>query len=372
MQFSEVLGQQDLKKRLIQGVKNGRISHAQMWLGNAGYGGLPLALAYCQYLFCEQPSDNDSCGTCSACQKVHKLQHPDLHFAFPIVLSEGDISDKFYADWRQQIADNPYFDLNQWTLLIDDKGRKPIIGNQESQNILKKLRLKSYEGTYKIMLIWMAEEMNETAANKLLKILEEPPEKTLFLLLVENPDRILTTILSRTQLIKIPQIDSTSLASRLIEEFNLHMTDADSVAYMSEGSWIAAHELASSGARNSDSRELFINGFRCAYKKDVIDMMHWANNLASLSREEQKGFLKYGLHLFRQSLLFSYTDEKLIRLSKEELDFVRNFSRFVTGNNFENLYDLFSKSHYYIERNANSKILFTDLIFQVMKLIHLA
>jgi DNA polymerase-3 subunit delta' len=370
MQFSEVLGQQDLKKRLIQGVKNGRISHAQMWLGNAGYGGLPLALAYCQYLFCEQPSDNDSCGVCPACQKVQKLQHPDLHFAFPIVLSEGDISDKFYSDWREQIADNPYFDVNQWTLLIDDKGRKPIIGNQESQNILKKLRLKSFEGKYKVMLIWMAEEMNETASNKLLKILEEPPEKTIFLLLVENPDRILTTILSRTQLIKIPQIDSTSLAAKLIDDFKLHLTDADSVAYMSEGSWIAAHELAASGARNSDSRELFIHGFRCAYKKDVIDMMNWANNLASISREEQKGFLKYGLHLFRQSLLFSYTDEKLIRLSNEELDFVRNFSRFVTGNNFEDLYDLFSKGHYYIERNANTKILFTDLIFQVMKLIH--
>jgi len=150
------------------------------------------------------------------------------------------------------------------------------------------------------------------------------------------------------------------------------MSDADSVAFMSDGSWISAYELASSGARNADSRDLFVEGFRAAYKKDVIEMMNWANSLAALSREEQKGFLKYGLHLFRQSLLFSYTNEKLIRLSREEMDFVRNFSRFVTGNNFEDLYGLFSQSHYFVDRNANPKILFTDLIFQVMKLIHLA
>ena len=372
MQFSEVLGQQDLKFRLLQGVKNGRISHAQMWLGKSGHGSLPLALAYCQFLFCENRKETDSCGVCASCQKVQKLQHPDLHFAFPIVLAEGEISDKFYTDWRAKIFDNPYFDLNQWTLSIDEKGRKPIIGNQESQNVLKKLRLKSYEGAYKIMLIWMAEEMNETASNKLLKILEEPPEKTIFLLFVENPDKILTTILSRTQLIKVPPIDHTSLSSKLMEQFGLHLTDADSVAYMSEGSWITAHELAASGTRNVAVRQMFIEGFRAAYKKDVIAMMNWANNLSSLSREEQKGFLRYGLHLFRQSLLFSYTDEKLIRLSPEELDFVRSFSRFVTGNNFEELHELFSQTHYQVDRNANPKILFTDLIFQVMKLIHAA
>ena len=372
MQFSEVLGQQDLKFRLLQGVKNGRISHAQMWLGKSGHGSLPLALAYCQFLFCENRKESDSCGVCASCQKVQKLQHPDLHFAFPIVLAEGEISDKFYTDWRAKIFDNPYFDLNQWTLSIDEKGRKPVIGNHESQNVLKKLRLKSYEGAYKIMLIWMADEMNETASNKLLKILEEPPEKTIFLLLVENPDKILTTILSRTQLIKVPPIDHTSLSSKLMEQFGLHLTDADSVAYMSEGSWITAYELAASGTRNVAVRQMFIEGFRAAYKKDVIAMMNWANNLSSLSREEQKGFLRYGLHLFRQSLLFSYTDEKLIRLSPEELDFVRNFSRFVTGNNFEELYELFSQTHYHVDRNANPKILFTDLIFQVMKLIHVA
>lgn len=372
MQFSDVIGQQGLKNRLIQGVNDGRISHAQMWLGSPGHGVLPLALAYCQFLFCENPTETDSCGVCASCQKVQKLQHPDMHFAFPIVLAEGDISDKFYGEWRSKIHENPYFDLNQWTLSIDEKGRKPIIGNQESQNILKKLRLKSFEGSYKIMMIWMAEEMNETCSNKLLKILEEPPEKTIFLLLVDNPDRILTTILSRTQLIKVPQIDHTSLSAQLIDKFGLHLTDADSVAHMSEGDWVTAYELAASGARNIDARDQFIEGFRAAYKKDVIAMITWAGNLAALSKEEQKAFLKYGLHLFRQSLLFNYTDDKLIRLSQEEMSFVQNFSKFVTGNNFESLYDLFSQTHYYVDRNANQKILFTDLIFQVMRLIHVA
>jgi DNA polymerase III subunit delta' len=372
MQFSSIIGQENLKKRLIQAVKNGRVSHAQMWVGQAGYGSLPLALAYCQYLFCQNPSDNDSCGTCPSCLKVQKLQHPDLHFSFPVVLSEGEISDVFYTEWRNKIFENPYFDLNQWTLSIDEKGKKPVIGAKESLNIINKLRLKSYEGSYKVMLIWMAEEMNDITANKLLKLLEEPPQKTVFILLVENADKILPTILSRTQLIKIPQIDHTDISANLIQDFGLHLTDADSVAYMSEGSWISAFELCVSGARNVDSRELFIEGFRSAYKKDVIHMMNWANSLSGLSREEQKTFLKYGLHLFRQSMLYNYTDEKLIRLSAEELDFVRNFSRFVTGNNINDLFDLFSQSHFYIERNANSKILFTDLIFQVMKLVHKA
>lgn len=370
MQFKDIIGQEELKKRLIQSKKENRISHAQLWLGESGYGGLPLALANIQFILCEQPTEHDSCGLCSSCQKVQKLQHPDLHFSFPTVLAEAKTSDVLYREWREITMENAYFNLKNWVDKIDDKGRKPIIGTEESQNILKKLRLKSFEGGYKVMLIWMAEEMNETCANKLLKILEEPPENTLFFLLCENIDRMLPTIISRTQLLRIRQIDHTNLSAALIEKFGLHLTEADAMAHFAEGNWSTAQYLAQHGALNQALRETFIDAFRAAYKKDVIGMMTWANRMAGLGKEEQKSFLRYGLHMFRQSMLYNYTKDQLVKLSEEEMKFLVNFSKFITGNNLEGLSNLFSDAHYHVDRNANQKILFTDLIFQVMKLIH--
>ncbi len=370
MQFKDVVGQKEIGKRLIQSVKENRVSHAQLWLGSPGYGALPTVLAFVQYLFCQQPGENDSCGQCASCQKVQKLQHPDLHFSFPTVLAEAKTSDELYTEWRSAIQDNPYFNLKDWIDRIDDKGRKPIIGTEESQNILKKLRLKSFEGSYKIMLIWMAEEMNETCSNKLLKILEEPPENTLFFLLCENIDRMLPTTISRTQLLRVPSIDHTSLSAAIMEKFGLHLTEADALAHFCEGNWAVAQQMVKTGALNDALRELFVEGFRSAYKKDVIAMMNWANRISNLGKEDQKSFLRYGLHIFRQSILFNYTQDKLVRLSDEEMKFLVNFAKFITGNNLEELTHLFSESHYHIDRNANQKILFTDLIFQVMKLIH--
>jgi DNA polymerase-3 subunit delta' len=370
MQFRNVIGQDEIKKRLIRSTKENRVSHTQLWLGDPGYGVLPLALAYIQYLFCENPTETDSCGRCSSCLKVEKLQHPDLHFSFPTVLAEAKTSDVLYAEWRSMIQENPYFNLKDWIERIDEKGRKPVIGTDESQNILKKLSLKSFEGGYKIMLIWMAEEMNPTCANKLLKILEEPPEKSLFFLISQSTEQLLPTIISRTQLLRIPQIDHTSLAAALIDNFELHLTEADAMAHFSMGNWAQAKNLVLQGSLNNLLRELFIDAFRAAYKKDVIAMMNWANQIAGLGKEEQKSFLHYALHMFRQSILYNYTGERLIRLSDEEKKFVANFSKFITGNNLEDLYRSFSEAHYSIERNANQKILFTDLVFQAMKLIH--
>lgn len=370
MQFNEVIGHQTIRKRLIQSVKENRVSHAQLWLGSPGYGTLPAVLAFTQYLFCQNPGENDSCGQCPSCQKVNKLQHPDLHFSFPTILADYKTSDPLYPEWRSAINENPFFNFKDWSDRIDEKGRKAIIGSEESLNILKKLQLKSFEGGYKIMIIWMAEEMNDTCANKLLKILEEPSDNTLFFLLCENIDRMLPTIISRTQLVRFPQIDHTSLSAALIEKFNMHLTEADALAHFCEGNWAIAQEMVKNGALNQELREIFVEAFRSAYKKDVISMMNWANRMATFGKEDQKGFLRYGLHIFRQSILFNYTQDKLVRLSDEEMKFLVNFSKFITGNNIEGLTTLFSESHYHIERNANQKILFTDLIFQVMKLIH--
>lgn len=372
MQFKDIIGQQELKNHFIQQINNDKISHAQLFLGQPGYGSLPLALAYSQYLFCENKSETDSCGQCPSCRKVNDLQHPDLHFSFPVVLAIDKKSDAFLPEWRKQIKENPYFNLTQWTKRIDSKERKPIIGTDESQEIIKKLNLKSYEGGYKIMIIWMAEEMNSTCSNKLLKILEEPPAKTLFFLVCESQDYILPTIISRTQLVKIPRIKMTEFSHFLRAKHSLNSSIADSLAARTDGDYIEALEMLGDHLEEDENRNLFIKLMRVCYKKDVIPMMDWADEASALSKDRQKVFLRYALHMFRQSMLKNYTENQLTRVSEEEEAFLKNFSRFISGKNVFDFMDTFDKAHYHIERNAHSKILFTNICFKVMRYIHFA
>ena len=372
MQFKNIVGQSELKAHLIQEVLSEKVSHAQLFLGKPGFGGLPLALAFVQYIFCENKQPSDSCGTCSSCRKTQDLQHPDLHFSFPVVQAINKKSDAFLAHWRAQIKENPYFNLNQWLNKIDEKGRKPIIGTEESQEIIKKLNLKSYEGGYKIMVIWMAEEMNPTCSNKLLKILEEPPAKTLFLLVCESQEYILPTILSRTQLVKIPRVTIHDVSNHLKNQFSLSNENAESTAARVDGDIIEALEMLSDGNEQDENRELFIQLMRVCYKKDVIEMMNWAENVAAITKEKQKIFLRYCLHMFRQSMLKNYTQDQLTKISEEENNFLKNFSKFITGNNIMDFMKTFNDAHYYVERNANAKILFTNICFQVMRYIHVA
>ena len=240
MLFKNVIGQTELKKDFIQEIKHGKIAHAQLFMGQLGFGGLPLALAFTQYLFCKNPSDEDSCGVCPSCLKVQDLQHPDVHFVYPVVQAISKVSDSFLEDWRTQIKEEPYFDAYTWTKRIDSKERKPIIGTEESKEIIRKLNLKSYEGGYKVMLIWLPEAMNAECSNKLLKILEEPPKNTLFLLVSENPSQLLATIQSRTQFVRIPKIESDFLTRELSERFKLDKTQAESITAFSEGNFIQA------------------------------------------------------------------------------------------------------------------------------------
>jgi DNA polymerase-3 subunit delta' len=372
MQFKDIVGQAELKAHLVQEVNEDKISHAQMFLGRPGFGGLPLALAFIQYLFCEQKTAQDSCGVCSSCRKVMELQHPDIHFSFPVVLAIDKKSDAFIKDWRAQVKESPYFNLNQWTARIDDKGRKPIIGTEESQEIIRKLTLKSYEGGYKVMVIWMAEEMNSTCANKLLKILEEPPARTLFLLLSESQDQLLPTILSRTQLVKISRIALDDVAQYIQQKKQLDSSLSISIAAQAEGDLIETLDLLGAHEEKDTNRELFIQLMRVCYKKDVLPMLDWAEDLAAIGKEKQKTFLKYALHMFRQSLLKNYTENQLTRTSKEEDAFLQNFAKFITGNNIAGFMETFNDAHYHIDRNANPKILFTELCFKVMRFIHFA
>lgn len=371
MQFSAVIGQDELKQHLLHEVKGGKISHAQLFLGKPGYGSLPLALAFVQYLFCENKSETDSCGECAQCRKVSELQHPDLHFSFPTVLAIAKKSDAFITDWRAQVRENPYFNLHDWTKRIDSSERKPIIGVDESLEIIKKLNLKSFEGGYKVMVIWMAEEMNADCANKLLKILEEPTPKTLFILLAEAQDKMLTTILSRTQIVRVTMLPTDTIQLAL-EQRGITKATAASIAGRSDGDFLEALHLLGDSEESDYNRELFIQLMRVCFKKDVNSMLAWTDAIATQTREGQKLFLKYALHMVRQSILKNYTQEMLTRVSPEEADFLKNFSRFITNNNVMDFMQLFNDSHYHLERNAHAKLLFTQLCFQVMRFIHRA
>ncbi|MFN5416265.1 MAG: ATP-binding protein [Flavobacteriia bacterium] len=370
MLFKDVVGQEDLKHHFIQEINEDKISHAQLFLGNAGNGTLPLALAFIQYLFCDNRQAKDSCGQCSSCLKVSELKHPDLHFSFPVVQTISKFSDPILPDWRQKIAENPYFSLNNWTDYIDDKARRPIISAEESLAIIKKLTLKSFEGKYKVMLIWMAEEMNATCANKLLKILEEPPAKTLFILVSENAENMLQTILSRTQLTRVPAIQTEELAKALSEKHKIDSSSALSIAAQAEGNMIEAEDLVNVSDQKNLNREMFITLMRVCWKKMPIPMMDWAEDISTIGRDKQKTFLKYALHMFRQSMLRNYTENQLTKTSKEEEDFLKNFAQYITGKNIFDLMENFNDAIYHVDRNANPKILFTELCFRVMRMLH--
>lgn len=369
MLFKDVIGQGELKHHLVQEIKRDKIAQTQLFFGKMGYGTLPLALAFIQYVFCENKFESDSCGQCSSCKKVTDLQHPDLHFFFPVVQAISKVSSKQLPEWREQIKENPYFDLFDWTQRIDDRERKPIISAEESQEIIRKTALKSYEGGYKVYVIWMAEEMNTICANKLLKILEEPPERSLFLLLCESIDGILPTILSRTQVVTIPRIQDEELVNYLVDKTMIDKETAQSFTSFSEGNYLTAiHQLKQQ--ENIDFLEFFKNLMRSGYKKDVNAMLDWAEEAAQQSREKQKLFVVYALHLIRQSILMNYSPGSMVKLSQNESEFLKNFATFINGKNIQVFMKTMNDIHYHLERNANPRIVFTHLIFQVMRYIH--
>lgn len=372
MQFQQIIGQIALKQELVRAIDSGKIAHAQLFQGVAGHGGLPIALAFAQYLFCANRQNQDSCGQCPSCQKVQQLQHPDLHFVFPVVQSIGKTADLFLPDWRAQVQESAYFDLFQWTERIDNKLRKPIIGTEESKEIIRKLNLKGYEGGYKVMIIWQPEEMNADCSNKLLKILEEPPAQTLFLLVSEDASKLMITIQSRTQLIRIPKIEAEALSGFLVTQKNQTKVNADAIAAFADGSLLAALAYLETSENQDQQRQQFIQLMRVCYKKEVLAMMDWADDISTIGKERQKLFIQYTLHMLRQSILTNYMGSSLTKVSSEEEAFLEKFAPFISGNNIREFMQVLDAAYYQIDRNANPRILFTQLCFQTMRYIHQA
>ena len=372
MLFKEIIGQQVVKDRLIRSVKEGRISHAQLFLGPQGSGNLALALAYAQYISCANKLEDDSCGHCLSCVKYNKVVHPDLHFVYPVALSKDvRVSTDLAVKWRDAFLDNPYITLFNWFELLDAENKQAVIGVEESAEILRKLSLTTYEAEYKIMIIWQAEKMNQAAANKLLKILEEPPEKTLFLLVCESEDQLLRTIVSRTQLIKIVKINEHDLIGALAQRHSIAPEAAEGIAHLADGNYAEALSLINENENAGQNLASFQKLMRASLKFDPKAVMVWIDEIAVAGRERQKNFLNYALHIMRESLILNYADVSLVKLGADEQGFVKKFSPFIHSNNVEYFIEELNKAHHHMERNANAKILFMDLAFKFNELLNL-
>lgn len=375
MLFRAIIGQREVKERLTGSVKNSRVSHAQLFLGTEGSGALPLALAYAQLLLCKNKTALDACGTCSSCTKCEKLIHPDIHFVYPIALSkETRISTHLAAEWREAFLENPYLNLHDWFGHLSAENKQPVIGVDESAEILRKLSLTTYEGEFKIMVIWLPEKMHVAAANKLLKILEEPPDKTIFLLVSENEEALLRTIVSRTQLIKVPRITDEEIKTALIEKHGLSQADAARIAYLADGNFNSALKLISEKEEEKFYLHQFREWMRMCFKIDITGIVSWVEEIANtkVGREKQKEFLAYGLNILRECLIGMYGDIKLMRVGGEELDFVQKLSTKLDGNICRQLSDEINEAILHIERNGSGKIIFTDLSLKCMKIVRMA
>ncbi len=366
MLFSQVIGQTEEKKRFIKKINEKKIPQTQLFVGSPGYGSLPLALFFVQYLFCENKQKRDSCGVCKQCVSNKKLQHPDVHFSFPVVQAISPVSSNFFNEWRDLVLTNPYFELNDWTKKIDKKERAPIIGKEESKEIIKKCTLKSFYGGYKVFLIWMPEEMNISCSNKLLKTLEEPPKNTIIILLASSTDRILKTILSRVQKTTIFKIKEEEIKEFLKQKKGLDEELSLRLASFSEGDLIKTERLLVEQGDKKENEGFFFRLMRVCYTKNVLEMLLWAEALAEKSKTDQKIFLKYSIHMVRQSVLKNYL-KNIKSTSKEEEEFIEKFSKYITGKNIFRLIKSFNDGINNLDRNANSRILFTKISFDVMR-----
>jgi len=369
MLFKDIVGHNDVKSRLLQSVKDQRISHAQLFIGPEGCGSLSLAIAYAQYINCTQRNETDACGTCPSCQKFAKLVHPDLHFVFPVAttakVKNNPVSNNFLSEWRDAVLQSPYLNLTQWYKHIGIENKQGGIQKNESEEIIKKLNLKTYEGLYKVMIIWMAEKMNETCANKLLKIIEEPSPNTLFILISESTEAILQTILSRTQMVKISKIDSASLSDYLRTEKHVPEDEIAPMVHASNGNMYKINMLLNGDANNAENFELFTSLMRLCYTKNIIEVQTLMEILASFGRERQKNFLEYALRMVRENFILNKKANSIAYLFKDEAQFSQKFSPFIHDRNIMSITKELNDAHYHIERNGNAKIIFFDLALKL-------
>ncbi|MDN3491519.1 DNA polymerase III subunit [Winogradskyella bathintestinalis] len=380
MQFSEVLGQQHIKNHLTTSVDAGRIAHAQLFVGPEGSGTLPMALAYAQYILCSNTNGENSGGNASCNIKFKNFSHPDLHFAFPVTTSDKvkskPVSSFYLEEWRQLLNQQPYGNLFDWYKLLGVDNKQGQIGVDEALQIVKSLTLKSYEGGYKVMLIWMAEKMNTPSANKLLKLIEEPPEKTIFILIAEDEEQIINTIRSRCQILHFPPLAEDAITEALVKNYHIEESVAIKIAHQANGNYNKACDLIYHDSEDIQFEKWFVLWIRSAFKAKgnkaaIHDLISWSEEIAKTGRETQKKFLAFCLNYFRQALLLNYKANELVYLEPKSDNFkLEKFAPFVHDSNIMEISEELQNAIYHIERNGNSKIILTDLSIKLTRLLH--
>ena len=374
MNFAQIPGQKAVIDRLRNSVAENRVSHALLFYGPEGSGKFAIALAFARYISCENRTAEDACGKCPSCSKYDKLIHPDLHFVFPVIKKKSNtepVSDHFISQWRQMVLRSPWFSLATWTEAMEVANEQALIPVAESAEIIRKLSLKSFESDFKIMIIWLPEKMNAETANKILKIIEEPPARTLFILVSEEDDKLLPTITSRCQHIRIPSIPSEDLSAHLVTAMGVDPVRAPEIAAIANGNLVRAMELI----REDDNSAVYLDRFtrlmRTAWTRDIHALVTWSEDTAALGRERQKSFLSYSLRMIRENFILNFNgrENKLVYLTRAEDEFSGKFHPFINEKNISALNREFNLAYAHVESNGNTKMIFLDLALKTMRLI---
>jgi DNA polymerase-3 subunit delta' len=373
MLFKDVIGQSEVKQRLLNLVRDNRVPHALMMYGPEGSGKLALALAMMQYISCIDRQNSDSCGVCPSCLKFSKIIHPDLHFIFPVLktskVSKDPVSDQFMDEWRVAFLSNPYLSENEWYEAIGAENKQGIINKEESLQILRKLGLKPYESDYRMMIIWLPEKMNQPAANKLLKVIEEPPERTFIVMVTEHTDRILPTIVSRTQLLHVPPLTDPEIREGLMSERAEDPGLVEDAIRKAGGNYKTALQTLWNDQLEVQYFDLFTTLMRLCYARNIIEVNEWVEKVAGLGRERQKQLLDYSLRLLRESFILRLEQEELNYLSGKERAFTEKFSPFIHQGNIHDIAEGFTLAANHIEANGNPRIVMMDLAIGMIKLL---
>lgn len=370
MFFKDVIGHQLIKERLLHMVAEEQVSHALLFSGPHGSGLLPMALAFAQYLNCENQLPDDSCGVCPACHKMNKLIHPDFHFVFPVIKRKSidPISSNYMNEWREFVTRQPYFSESEWYAFLGAERTQGKIYTKEGDEINRKLSLKTYEGRRKIMIIWQPEKMHPFAANKLLKILEEPPLGTVFILVSDYPSGVLPTILSRTQQLRLPRIKNEEMESALLGKFGMSPEQTPAISRMAGGDFIKAREIVEQAGEPSTLFNAFRQLMRSTYSKNLVGMMQWVDAQAGLPKEQLKKVLAYGIDMLRESLIANFNVADLLYAGPGEEDFIDKFKRFVNENNVPVMVDEMSLALAHIEQNGNNRLVLFDMSLKLSDL----
>lgn len=372
MLFRDIPSNTRAKQQLLKAIHNDRLSHAHLFLGNDGSSSLAMAWAFAQYLMCAKPTEVDSCGKCPSCVKSAKLSHPDLHWVFPVVTGRGThpTSDMFLSDWREFLEKNSFPSEEDWYSHLGTSNKQGFISVNEANELSKKTILKPYEGSYRVVIIWHSEKMHGPTANKLLKLLEEPPQKTIFILLTSQSENLLATIVSRLQCINIRPTDELSLSTFLQDKYNIEKDRADETAKLSEGNiGKSIHFLVGNDLLEQNTQE-FQNWMRMCYKAKIVDLASWVDVANSWGREQQKGFLQYALYMVRESLIQNFGHHNIKKVRQEEAIFTEKFAPFIHQNNAIEIIEELELAYQHIARNGSAKIIFMDLTLKMVVLLH--